>query len=125
MDVHDGQIAYDSKMGGVEYNWEDYFAVGRLLGLGFKQCAYEIAAEGKPLYGEGVLNFMESKYKEPQTVKTYDFEKYTNRVHKGKSKSNKKADTEDFGTGPVKTDITDSKYLFDNQDAISIKIDKK
>lgn len=125
MDVQDGKIAYGSRFGGVKYDWENYFAVGRLLGLGFKQCAYEIAAEGKPLYGEGVLNFLESKYKEPQPVKKYDFDRFGD-------KDNGKNDTDLTGKrvkdyeedSPIKTDTSDSEYFFNNKDAISIKLNK-
>lgn len=126
MDVQDGKIAYGSKFGGVKYDWEYHFAVGRLLGLGFKQCAYEIAAEGKPLYGEGMLNFMESKYKEPQPVKRYDFDRFSD-------KDNERDDTYVSGKtvvdfdddSPIHTDVNDSRYFFDNQDAVSIKLPKR
>ena len=121
MDVHEGKISYDSKISGVEYGWEDYFAVGRLLGLKFKQCAYEIATESKQAYGEGMLNFMESKYKEPQHIKTYDFEKFSQNNKRANNNSNYGNDDD----GPIKTDVADSKYFFDNQDAISIKLNKK
>ena len=126
MDVEDGKIAYTSKFGGVRYDWEDYFAVGRLLGLGFKQCAFEIASDGKPLYGEGMLNFMESKYKEPQSIKKYDFDRFSD-------KDNGRDDTDLTGKrvvgydddSPIHTDVSDSQYFFDNQDAVSIKLPKR
>ena len=126
MDVQEGQIAYGSKFGDVRYDWEDYFAVGRLLGLGFKQCAYEIAAEGKPLYGEGVLNFLESKYKEPQPVKRYDFDKFGDRDNgrDDTDMSGKKVISYDDDS-PIHTDVTDSQYFYDNQDAVSIKLPKR
>ena len=125
MDVHDGKIEYDSKIGGVKYDWEYYFAEGRLLSLGFKQCAYEIANEGKAFYGEGMLNFMESKYKEPQHIKTYNFEKFSN---EGYNYSNKSVSNSNYSVdddGPIKTDTSDSKYFFDNEDAVSIKIPRR
>ena len=126
MDVQDGKIAYSSKFSDTRYDWEDYFAVGRLLGLGFKQCAYEIASDGKPLYGEGVLNFMESKYKEPQKVKKFDFDRFGD-IDNGKDDTDmtgkKVTDYED--DSPIKTDTSDSNYLFNNQDAVSIKIPKR
>ena len=126
MDTNNGQISYESKYNDVRYDWEDYFAVGRLLGLGFKQCAYEIASDGKPLYGEGMLNFMESKYKEPQPIKKYDFDRFGDR-------DNGKDDTDMTGKrvtdyeedSPIKTDINDSQYFFNNQDAVSIKMPKR
>lgn len=125
MDAKDGQIAYDSKITNVAYDWEYYFAEGRLLGLGFKQCAYEIANEGKPFYGEGVLKFLESKYKEPHPIKTYDFEKFS---YDGEKNFNKKSNNMNYEldeSGPIKTDTSDSKYFFDNENAVSINIPRR
>ena len=126
LDVKNGKIEYNSKFGGAKYDWEDYFAVGRLLGIGFKQCAYEIASDKKPFYGEGVLNFMDSKYKEPQSIKRYDFDRFSD-------KDNGRDDTYISGKkvvnydndSPVKTDTSDSKYFYDNQDAVSYKLPRR
>ena len=127
LEVKDGQIGYAPKYGDTKYDWEDYFAVGRLLGLGFKQCAYEIASDGKPLYGEGILNFLESKYKEPKSYKRYDFDRFSD-------KDNGRNDTyvskngvvnNDDDDSPIKTDMSDSRYFYDNEDAVSIKLPRR
>ncbi|MBR3162694.1 MAG: TraM recognition domain-containing protein [Clostridia bacterium] len=126
LDVKNGKIEYNSKYGGVKYDWEDYFKPGRLLGLGFKQCAYEIASDKKPFYGEGVLNFMDSKYKEPQSIKRYDFDRFSDKDN-GRDDtyiSGKKVVNDDSDS-PVKTDTSDSKYFYDNQDAVSYKLPRR
>ena len=35
---------------------------------------------GKPVAGQGKLNFLESKYKEPKKIKTFDFGRYSDSV---------------------------------------------
>ena len=126
MDVNEGKIAYDSKYSNVAYDWEDYFKPGRLLGLGFKQCAYEIASDKKPSYGEGVLNFLESKYKEPQSVKKYDFYKFSDSDNSRDDRNNERVVNYDYDIdSPVKTDVNDSNYFYNNEDAISIKLPKR
>ena len=126
MDVKDGKIEYSSKFGGVKYDWEDFFPTGKLLGLGLKQCAYEIATDKKPLYGEGVLNFMESKYKEPKTVKKYDFDRFTDRDNGRDDTYTRRKKVDNYeDDSPVKTDTTDSRYFFDNTDAVSVKLPKR
>ena len=126
MDVNEGKIAYDSKYSNVAYDWEDYFKPGRLLGLGFKQCAYEIASDKKPSYGEGVLNFLESKYKEPQSVKKYDFYKFSDSDNSRDGRNNERVVNYDYDIdGPINTDVNDSNYFYNNEDAISIKLPKR
>ena len=126
MDIQDGKIAYNSKYGGVKYDWENYFAVGKLLSLGFKQCGYEIASDGKPLFGEGVLSFMESKYKEPQPVKRYDFDRFSDKDNgRDDTSITRGAVINDDDDSPIRTDVTDSQYFYDNEDAVSIKIPKR
>ena len=126
LDIKEGQIAYDSKYADARYDWEDYFAVGKLLSLGFKQCAYEIAAEGKPLFGEGMLNFMDSKYKEPHPVKKYDFDRFSDKDNGRNDTYTNQGNIDNYDDdNPIKTDVSDSKYFFDNKDAVSIKLPKR
>ncbi|MCI8412200.1 MAG: hypothetical protein HFJ40_07255 [Clostridia bacterium] len=85
-------------------------------------------------YGPGALNYLESKYKEPQKIKNYDFGKFSNSVTTDTEDTNndrKKFDLKnlDFTDernefDPIKTDTTDSKYLFDNEDAIIVNFKK-
>lgn len=128
---------YDSKHGGVKWTFVPYFKAGRLQAFGTKDCAYKIKnASGKPVVGPGMLNFLESKYKEPRKVKTFDFGKYSDGVttstedtENGRQKQKfnpKKLDFMDERDefNPVQTNTTDSKYIFDNEDAIVVNLNK-
>ena len=84
------------------------------------------------------MGFLDSKYKEPQKIKKYDFAKFSNSADlpdsdddnssSKKEKFNPKNlnfldDRNEFD--PVQTDTTDSKYLFDNEDAIVVNFKNK
>lgn len=135
------KMKYDSKHGGVEWKFVDYFSAGKLQGaIRDKDCAYKIKATGGAfMVGSIKLNYLESKYKEEQSIKKYDFSKYSNEVTPTSTKESKNSkikfnpkninfDTEDNDTNidsdPIQTDTTDSKYLFDNEDAIIINFKK-
>ena len=90
---------------------------------------------GKSSYGMGKMGYLDSKYKEPQKIKKYDFGKFSDSVttatedadinEKIKKKYNPKHidfldERNEFD--PVQTDDTDSKYLFDNEDAIVVNL---
>ena len=87
--------------------------------------------------GQGKLNYLASKYKEPKKIKTFDFGKYSDEVttetedsdnNLVKKKFNlKKLDFTDERNeiNPVQTDTTDSNYLFDNEDAIIVNLKNK
>lgn len=132
------KMKYDSKHGGVEWKFVENFKVGKLQTLGNKDCAYKIRSEnGKPKVGQGKLNFLESKYKEPKKIKNFDFGKYSdgvtteteddNDLSEKKKFNPKKLDFTDERNeiDPVQTDVTDSNYLFDNEDAIVVNLKNK
>lgn len=128
------KMAYEPKRSGVSWKFVDNFVPGKLQGaIGDKDCAYKIKdIGGKILAGPGKLDYLESKYKEPHKVKNYDFAKYSNESatttdedtsSSKKTKFNpKKLDFKDERNeiNPIQTDVTDSKYLFDNEDAIIV-----
>lgn len=131
------KMKYDSKYGNVEWKFVPYFKPGKLQSLGTKDCAYKIrGANGKPMCGQGKLSFLDSKYKEPKKIKTFDFGKYSDGVTTATEDDNdlpkKKFDlknldfTDDRNEfNPVLTDTTDSNYLFDNEDAIVVNLKNK
>ena len=92
---------------------------------------------GKPMAGQGKLNFLESKYKEPKKIKTFDFGKYSDGVTTASedeedTKTKKKFDIKNLDFidernefNPIQTDTTDSNYLFDNEDAIIVNLKNK
>lgn len=129
------KMEYDSKYGNVKWEFVKYFKEGKLQHLGAKDCAYKIrGSNGKPMVGPGRLAYLESKYKEPHKIKTYDFSKYSSNVTAvteddttaSKKFNPKNIDFRDDRNeiDPVQTDTTDSKYLFDNQDAIVVNLKK-
>lgn len=132
------KMKYDSKHNGVEWKFVPYFKAGKLQSFGQKDCAYKIrGSSGKPMAGQGKLNYLESKYKEPKKIKTFDFGKYsdgvtTNTEDDNDTKIKKKFDLKhlDFKDerdeiNPVQTNTTDSNYLFDNEDAIVVNFKNK
>lgn len=134
------KMKYDSKHGNVEWKFVPNFKPGKLQNLGTKDCAYKIRGDnGKPMAGQGKLNFLESKYKEPKKVKTFDFGKYSDSVTTASEdedeedvKTKKKFDIKNLDFidernefNPIQIDTTDSNYLFDNEDAIIVNLKNK
>ena len=127
------KLEYSSTASGVKWDWEKYFSVGKLQTLALKYCAYTIKDDsGKPAVGQGVLNFLDSKYKEEQNVKTYNFSKFTKSslddVHDNETPKTKKRKFNpkevDFSDELHEIDPiqTDSEFLFNNEDAIIFDI---
>lgn len=127
------KLEYDSKASGVKWDWEDYFSVGKLQTLSLKNCAFSIKdSSGKPNVGQAVLNFLDSKYKEEQNIKTYNFSKFTKSslddIHDDDEKNKRKKhkfnpknidfSDENHEIDPIQTDNTDSEFLFNNDSAI-------
>lgn len=135
-DINFDTMKYESKHGDVQWKFVENFTAGKLQSFGTKDCAVKIRGDnGKPTYGQGKLNYLDSKYKEPQKVKTYDFGKYSDGVttytedeetHKKKKFNPKHLDFIDERNeiNPIQTDDTDSKFLFDNEDAIIVNLKK-
>lgn len=130
------KMEYDSKYGNVQWKYVANAKPGKLQTLTLGKCAYKIKGDkGRQLAGTGKFEFLQSKYKEPQKIKTYDFSKYLNGVSTDDSDSDdntkKKFDLKNINFmderneyDPIQTDVTDSKYLFDNQDAIIVNLKK-
>jgi hypothetical protein len=121
------KLAYTETMGGISYDWEDYFKSAKLLALSFKSCAYEIPTQSRPAFGEGSLNFLEAKYKEEHKVKIYDFDKYNDAKPQARREiespfdlKNKKHFDSENNPSPVMTNTDDLTYVFDNEDAITM-----
>ena len=128
------KLEYDSKYSNVKWQWIKNYEPGKLAAIKFKMCVYKIKNDsGKNLVGEGLLNFMDAKYKEEQNSKSYDFSRFnissTNvTTDDKKNKFNLKNITFDDDINeinPVQTDNTDSTFLFDNEDAITFNLKNK
>lgn len=131
------KLEYSKTYGGVKWEFVSHFKPGKLQNIGTKDCAYKIrGSSGKPMVGLGRLCFLESKYKEPHKSKTYNFERYLNGFNSSNSDDSKSSSNKfdfrhvDFTddrneVDPVQIDNTDSKYLFDNDDAVVVNLKKK
>ena len=134
-------MEYDSKMNNINWQYVKYFKEGKLQGLGAKVCAFKVRdSGGRPMVGSAKFNYLEAKYKEPHKLKKYDFGKFSDNVTTETEDyddpaglRNKKFNLRDINFkdeykdefNPIQTDVTDSKYLFDNEDAIVVNLKKK
>ena len=111
------------------------------MSLKGKQVIYKVKdTKGKSAVNKGKVDFMESKYKEPQKVKTYDFAKFTSGISNIESAAKKAlkknrgnyasaaASNDNYDiekeSNPIQTDTSDSKFFFDNEDAIVVNFKK-
>lgn len=132
---------YDPKKGNIEFKWKPNYKAGKIMSLKGKQVLYKIKdTKGKSAVNKGKVDFMEAKYKEVQKVKKYDFSKFAGSISDpesparkalNKNKPNYSAvtagnDNYDISReyDPIQTDTSDSKYLFDNEDAIVVNFKK-
>lgn len=129
-----GSTLKDPKLG-----YEIKMSTSRLQTLGQNRCAYKILNDvGRITFGDGIMSYLSSKYKEKHHSKTYKFSSYSsnasgasdNKSSSKKSKFNpKKVDFVDKNDGkinPIQNSST--KYSFDNEEGaiiIDLKNDKK
>lgn len=130
------KVEYDAKYGNVSWSYVSNIRAGKLGALPLGKCGYKIKGDkGRLQGGTGKFEFLQSKYKEPQKIKSYDFSKYSKGnaiTEEDTNDSKKKFDLKNLNFmdendefNPVQTDITDSKYLFDNEDAIIVNFKKR
>lgn len=126
---------YDPKKSGIEWTWKAKFAPDKVRATGFKSCLFKYKNnKGAIEVVDGKMDFMDAKYKEPHIDKKYDFERFTNGIAedpepKKKKSKNWKAETnfsEDANgdIDPIQMDTTDTKFLFDNEDAVVFDLKK-
>lgn len=132
---------YDPKKGNIEFKWKPNYSAGKIMSLKSKQVIYKIKdLKGKSIVNKGKVDFMESKYKEMQKSKKYDFAKFETGISSAESIAQKllKKNRGDFAAAtsandnydtsheidPIQTDTSDSKFLFNNEDAIVVNFKK-
>ena len=132
---------YDPKKGNIKFEWKPNYAAGKIMSLKSKQVIYKIKdLKGKSIVNKGKVDFIESKYKEVQKTKNYDFAKFETGISSAESIAQKllKKNRGDFAAAtaandnydtshevdPIQTDTSDSKFLFDNENAIVVNLKK-
>ena len=116
---------YDPKLSDVGYRAELKYKAGKVQSTKFKQCLYKILNDGGKFdKGVGDLNFLDAKYKEKQSVKKFNFAKFSKDENLDESSKKSKrrnpilsSFSEDDNTeqelDPIRTDYSDS--IFDNE----------
>ncbi len=124
---------YDPNYKNIKWEWKNNIQSGEVQALKFKNCIIKTKdLKGKNIYAKGKVDFVESKYHEKHNSKYYNFDKFTNGIAEEdvsfqKKKTNKKSsfnNLENDEIDPIQMNNTNSKYLFDNEDAISFDLKK-
>ena len=130
---------YDTKLSGVKLEWKPNYAAGKIKSLKAKQIIYKVKnSSGKSEVDKGKLDGIDAKFKEPQKLKTFDFTKFSDGIYTSTAANLKKKNRGKFAAAtadnnnydidreidPIKTDTSDSKYLFDSEDAIIVNFKK-
>ena len=72
---------YDPTYKSISWAWKENYKPGKVQSLKFKAIIYKTKdLGGKSLVGAAKVDFLESKYKEKQKVKTFNFEKFANSI---------------------------------------------
>lgn len=132
-DTEKGQ--YDPKLSGIEWAWKAKFAPDKVRATGFKSCLFKYKNnKGTIEVADGKMDFMDAYFKEQHRDKKYDFEKFTNGIteepEKVKRNSNSWKNSNNFKENkngevdPIQTDVEDSKFLFDNENAVVYNLKK-
>ena len=133
-DYKTDQGKYDDTYKGIKWQWISNYKAGKVQSLKFKYIIYKTKdIKGANLVGQAKIDFLESRYKEPQKIKSYNFSRFSggiNQVATDDSVARKsKFDLKniDFNSNPnnpndmdpIQTNTTDLNYSFDNEDDIT------
>lgn len=132
-DYKTDQGKYDATLKGIQWKWVRNYTAGKVQALKFKSIIYKTTdLKGSFLVGQARIDFLESRYKEKQKVKTFDFSKF---VSGGITQSNPSANEKpkfdlkniSFNNNPdnpndmdpILSNTSDLNYNFDNSNAIT------
>lgn len=123
---------YDAKYGSIYWNWVPHVKAGRIQQMKFKGIEYKTKnLKGASVVGGGKVDFLESRYKEKQNIKTFNFAKFANQSNYQavNSEKNGKFDLKNINfvgtpnnpndTDPIQYNNTGVNYNFDNENAIT------
>ena len=123
---------YDSTYKSIKWAWIPNYKAGKVQSLKFKAIMYKTKnIKGKNIVGSAKVDFLETRYKEKQKIKTFNFSKFTNGIitnESDKKQNSQKFDLKNINFGgtsdnpndmdPVQNNTTDLSYKFENDDAI-------
>ncbi len=121
---------YDTTYKNIKWAWTPNYSAGKVQSLKFKAIMYKTKnIKGKNIVGSAKIDFLETRYKEKQKIKTYNFSKFTSGIVNKESESkNEKFNLKNINFGgtpnnpnnmdPIQSNQSDLSYKFDNEDAI-------
>ena len=134
-DYKTDQGKYDDTYKGIKWKWIPNFKEGKVQALKFKFIIYKTKdLKGKSLVGQAKIDFLESRYKEKQKIKTYNFDKFikggnysTDNNDDSSFKKKDKFDLKNINSNlenldeidPIQKNTSDSNYKFDDEDPIT------
>lgn len=133
-DYKTDQGKYDDTYKGIKWAWIPNYKEGKVQALKFKMIIYKTKdLKGKSLVGQAKIDFLESRYKEKQKIKTYNFDKFSRGVSQESSdnKRKNKFDLKNIDSNldtdlnrseeidPIKKNTSDINYTFDDEDPIT------
>lgn len=127
-DYHTQKGAYDENYKGVIWTYKENQNHAKIQALPFKSLVFRTKdINGKWVCEVGKVDFMETKYKEPQKIKNFNFTKFTNGITTSEPEiKSKKFDLKNinFNANPDNPNDmepiqgNDTAYDYDNEDAI-------
>ena len=132
-DYKTDQGKYDSTYKGIKWSYIPYYKAGKVQSLKFKNIIYKTKdLKGTSLVGAAKVDFLETRYKEKQKVKTYNFGKFTSGIATNTDESNSKSNKFNLKNvnfhsnpnnpndmDPVQYNDSSSNYKFNEGDAIT------
>ena len=134
-DYKTDQGKYDDTYKSIKWQWIPNYKAGKVQALKFKFIIYKTKdLKEKNLVGQAKIDFLESRYKEKQKIKNYNFSKFTSGIatntdNEDHYKSKPKFDLKNINFSsnpnnpndmdPIQTNTSDASYKFDNEDAIT------
>ena len=132
-DYRTDQGSYDATYKSIKWQWIPNFKAGKVQALKFKYIIYKTKdLKGKNLVGQAKIDFMESRYKEQQKIKSYNFGKFSSGKSTstdGEDSSSKRFDLRNINFNakpnnpndmdPIQNNTSDLSYRFDDEDAIT------
>lgn len=132
-DYKTDQGKYDDTYKSIKWQWIPNYKAGKVQALKFKFIIYKTKdLKGKNLVGQAKIDFLESRYKEAQKIKFYNFVKFTNGISTssdGEDNHSKKFDLKnlDFHANPnnpndmdpIQNNTSGLSYRFDDENAIT------
>lgn len=131
-DYKTDQGKYDDTYKSIKWQWIPNFKQGKVQALKFKFIIYKTKdLKGKNLVGQAKIDFLESRYKEKQKIKNYNFSRFTNGINTNESDDSNKHRFDlrnvNFHANPdnpndmdpIQNNESSLSYKFDNENAIA------